>query len=115
MDSRQSLTTPADIEQVIITSQLQQRIPRVHDLKKENDAFRELANQLATSPEGILDRLVEFTLDLCSADTAGISLEETNDKGERIFRWIAMAGELKHLIGGTNLCSWLTSEVCMDI
>jgi hypothetical protein len=35
-----------------------------------------------------------LTRKLYEADTVGISVEQTNDKDERIFRWVAMAGEL---------------------
>jgi signal transduction histidine kinase len=114
MDSRINLSTPDELAKVVITSQLQERAPRFHDLKKENEAFRDLATQLATAPAGILDCLVELTVRLCDADTVGISLEESNEKGERIFRWIAMAGELKHLIGGTTPRNFSPCGVCVD-
>ena len=114
MELHKSLASAAELETVVITSQLQQRAPRLHDLKKENQAFRELADQLAGSPDGILDRLVELTVELCDADTVGISLEETNEKGEPIFRWIAIAGELKRLKGGTTPRNFSPCGVCVD-
>src|SRR5256885_8385984 len=97
-----SSSASVSLETVVITSELRQRRSRPANLKQENDAFHELADYLAKKPDKVLDRLVELTLELCNADTVGISLEEVSESGQAIFRWIAMAGELKYLIGGTT-------------
>ena len=98
-----------------ITGQLQKRPPRQTDIRKENVAFRELAGLLAAEPkEGFLQSLVELTVKLCDADTVGISVEQTDDKGDKILRWVAMAGELKHLIGGTIPRNFSPCGMCLD-
>src|SRR6478672_5359945 len=109
-----SLPTPVSLESVIITSQLAERPVRDFDLQQENEAFRKLADFLAVQPETFLDRLVEVTAYLCAADTVGISIEETDATGKGIFRWIAMAGELKHLIGGTTPRDFSPCGICVD-
>jgi hypothetical protein len=114
MHGNQTIGVPDGLREVVITSQLQSRAPRQHDLSKENAAFRELAQHLGASPGSFLDRLVEMALELCEADTAGISMEQTSEAGERIFRWVAMAGELKHLIGGTTPRNFSPCGVCVD-
>lgn len=38
----------------------------------------------------------------CGADSAGISLEETGDNGERRFRWVAISGSFAGFLGGTT-------------
>ena len=83
---------PISLESVIITSQLAERPAREFDFQQETDAFRTLADFLASEPETFLDRLVEVTAYLCEADTVGISIEETDAAGKRIFggsRWRA--------------------------
>jgi hypothetical protein len=102
------------LSEVIITSDLQSRPSRGIDLQTENNAFRELADHLATDPEKFLERLVELARNLCDAGTIGISVEQTNDKGERIFLWVAMAGELKHLLGGTTPRNFSPCGICVD-
>jgi hypothetical protein len=102
------------LESIIITPQLQERTPRQTDVRVENAAFRELAALLVGEPDGLLQRLVELTLTLCDADTVGISVEQVDDKGDKIFRWVAMAGELKHLIGGTTPRNFSPCGVCVD-
>jgi hypothetical protein len=99
---------------VVITSELNQRPARDFDVQKENNAFRKLADQLATDPDSFLDYLVNLARTLCDADTVGISLEESDDKGQRIFRWVAMAGDLKHLIGGTTPRNFSPCGICVD-
>jgi transcriptional regulator with GAF, ATPase, and Fis domain len=51
-----------------------------------------LAQTLASSPENILQQLVESALELCPAQSAGISLLE-EENGRKIFRWHALAGQ----------------------
>jgi len=107
-------SAPVVLESVIITSQLAARPAREFDFQQESEAFRRLADFLAAEPETFLDRLVEVTAYLCAADTVGISIEETDAAGKRVFRWIAMAGELKHLIGGTTPRDFSPCGICVD-
>jgi hypothetical protein len=112
----QAASTGVDVAlaDVIITSDLQQRPSREIDLHQENSAFRELADHLANDPEKFLERLVELARGLCDAGTVGISVEQTNAKGERVFLWVAMAGELKHLLGGTTPRNFSPCGICVD-
>ncbi len=114
MNSTHILHTPTELESVVVTDQLQQRAPRPVDLERENAAFRELAGHFTAGPDAFLQKLVEITVKLCDADTVGISVEQTTDSGEEIFRWIAMAGELKHLIGGTTPRNFSPCGMCVD-
>jgi PAS domain S-box-containing protein len=60
-----------------------------------------LAQEMARSPEGILQRLAEAALNLCRADSAGLSLLEADDQ-RRNFHWRAIAGQwASHVGGGT--------------
>jgi len=102
------------LETIMITSDLQRRASRAVNLQRENNAFHELADCLATKPDAVLDKIVDLSLLLCDADTVGISLEEVSGAGEAIFRWVAMAGELKHLIGGTTPRYFSPCGVCVD-
>jgi hypothetical protein len=114
MNSEPQRTRAMEFEHIVITPQLLQRPSRHIDAEKENDAFRELAQHLADDPDKLLQKLVEIALDLCEADTVGVSVEEIDDNGARIFRWVAMAGALKHLIGGTTPRDFSPCGVCVD-
>jgi hypothetical protein len=94
--------TGLSVADVTITSQLWVRAPRSSDIDAETAAMRRLGDTMATEPSKTFQVCVDLALELCDADTCGISLRERTEKGEDIFRWIAMAGQLKHHLHGTT-------------
>lgn len=114
MDCKENFSLPAKIESVIHTADLIQRAPRDARIQEENEAFHDLARSLAAEPEEFLHRLVEVARRLCRADTVGVSVEETDAEGKRIFRWVAMAGDLKEMVGGTTPRNFSPCGVCVD-
>lgn len=88
-----------DLESVISTAELSRRPARSPNHAEENRALIALAQELATSPGGMLRKLAETALVLCHAHSAGISLL---DEGRKSFQWKAIAGQwAAHLGGGT--------------
>jgi hypothetical protein len=85
-------------EQVISTGEFEQRNARRADYKKECQSLYRLAAVFAQEPEKIMDELVRTAIDLCGADSAGISVEEQLPSGKRVFRWVATAGVLAPFI-----------------
>ncbi len=65
---------PFSLDEVVINSELLRRPSRRPDHEAENEAFIVLAHTVADSPGMILQKLAETALQLCRADTAGISL-----------------------------------------
>jgi hypothetical protein len=67
----------------------------VRDVAVQMEGMQRLAHAFVESPETILQELVNAAVDLCGADSAGISLEI--DKEQRsdtsYFQWVATAGE----------------------
>ena len=102
-DGRQSTsdTTAGNVklQSVLSTAELSKRPSRAPDHAAESRALIALAQQLVTSPVGILQKLAETALVLCRAQSAGISLLEADGKH---FYWPAIAGQwAEHLGGGT--------------
>jgi PAS domain S-box-containing protein len=89
----------ASLESILCTEELQRRLPREPDHRKENRALVCLARALADSPRTILQTLAETILEVVEADSAGLSLLTTDDGGKR-FYWPAIAGQWKSYIGG---------------
>ena len=103
------------VADVIITPELWARPARAADLKAEAAAMRRLAETMATDPSATFQACVELGLELCDADTCGISLRERTAAGEDIFRWIALAGMLKeHLHGTTPRVFSPPCGICVD-
>jgi GAF domain-containing protein len=114
MEKERNIAPTFPPEAVIFTPQLVYRACRAANLLEENKAFHELAQCLVSNPDQFLDRLVEVALRLCDGDTVGISVESTDDDGNGVFRWVAMAGELKKMIGGTTPRNFSPCGICVD-
>ena len=80
-----------DLGGTLMNEELYRRPSRQPDLEAENCALAALAEAMSQSPRELLQKLVEKALELCRADSAGISiLEPGGNTG--IFRWHAIAG-----------------------
>ena len=66
----------------------------------ESAAFMSLSETLSRTPQAAPQRLVEAAMRLTDADSAGISVED-KEGDERVFRWIAVAGEYSRYLNGT--------------
>lgn len=70
------------------------RTPHTRDLDVQMEGLRRLTHSFVESPDTILQELVDAAVDLCGADSAGISVEhpELNDDAH-YWHWVATAGE----------------------
>src|SRR5215475_15806293 len=77
MISSQSMDhAPGSLDDVLITAELAHRPARAPDYQAENRALTALVEAMADSPQPILQKLVETALELCRADSAGITILE---------------------------------------
>ena len=88
------------LEDVVINSELLNRPSKAPNYEAENQALMALAQTLADAPDKILQRLAETALQLCRADTAGVSLLDEKD-GAEVFRWEALAGVFSDRLNAT--------------
>src|SRR5215217_377682 len=88
------------VDDVLITAELARRPSRAPDYEGESRALGLLAQEMATHPDGVLRKCAELVMELCQADSAGISvLEPGGETG--IFRWHAIVGTLAGYWGET--------------
>lgn len=99
----------ASVADVDILAQLALRPRRAPDYSKEHEAFVRLTATMTVSPRGMLQELAAVGVDLCGADTAGVSLLD----GE-VFRWEAVAGMFASARGGTMPRDQSPCGVCID-
>ncbi len=85
---------------VVNTPELARRPSRPANLEGENRALGDLAESFAASPRTILQKLADVALELCRADSAGISILEDHDDAPAL-RWRALAGQLTPHLGRT--------------
>lgn len=80
----------------------------------EGDALLRLARVFADRPDTILEELLDVAVELCGADSAGISLEEKTADGELRFRWIAVSGSLAEYVDGLTPRVFSPCGTCLN-
>ena len=105
---------PPSIEEIIITPELLARQAHPSDVAAETAAMRRLGETMETDPSKTFQVCVDLALELCHADSCGISLLDRTDEGEDVFRWIALAGELREHLYGTTPRFFSPCGICVD-
>jgi hypothetical protein len=62
------------------------------DIGTQMAGLQRLSRALVEQPETILQELVNAAVDLCAADSAGISIEKEDGSDQEFYHWIATAG-----------------------
>ncbi len=65
----------------------------VRDIGMQMAGLQRLSRALLEQPDTILQELVDAAVDLCDADSAGISIEKEDGNDQEFYHWIATAGE----------------------
>jgi hypothetical protein len=105
----QSFQVP--LESVICTQELNLRPQRPTNFEALSRALVTLAQALATSPNHLLQLLVETALELCQSQSAGISLLE-EENGRKLFRSHALAGQNASHLGTQLLAKLVPAARC---
>ena len=73
---------------------------RVHDRDSvmQMEGMRRIAHAFVEKPETILQELVTAAVDLCGADSAGISIEKDDRTDQAFYHWIATAGQYSEFL-----------------
>jgi two-component sensor histidine kinase len=103
------LRMPVALAEVSITHELLSRVAPAPDYLREKLALQDLAQQMADNPEGLLPHLVQQAMDICDADSSGISVLEGD-----VFRWLGLAGKLSVFEGATTPRDFSPCGVCID-
>lgn len=64
----------------------------VRDVATQMAGLQRLSKALLERPETILQELVDAAVDLCGADSAGISIEKEDGNDQEFYHWIATSG-----------------------
>jgi len=86
-----SSVVPVSLETVLITKELAGRAGRAPDFQAESQLLLELMRALKDADINLLQKLAETALQLCQAQSAGVSIEE-EEQGRKVFRWHGAAG-----------------------
>jgi hypothetical protein len=90
-------STPADtgLEVIDIQSDPVFAARRLHvrDVAMQMEGMQRLAHAFVENPDTILQELVNAAVDLCGADSAGISIEKDGKTDAEFYHWVATAGK----------------------
>ena len=73
----------------------------IRDVAMQMEGMQRLARAFVESPDTILQELVNAAVDLCGADSAGISIEQENGSDDNFYQWVATAGEYTGFLNAT--------------
>ncbi|MGC2660870.1 MAG: hypothetical protein WA324_23185, partial [Bryobacteraceae bacterium] len=89
---QESEDTGLEVIDILSDPQYAARKPNARDISLQMAGLERLAHAFVESPETILQELVNAAVDLCGADSAGISIERLDRTDEQFYHWIATAG-----------------------
>lgn len=109
---RAQIQLPDPIGAVFITDQLADRAAAAPDFLREKLAIQDLAHVMIEQPSQVLARLVKLGMEICGAESAGISILEPESAQ---FRWFALSGVLATFEGATTPRNFSPCGVCLDL
>jgi two-component sensor histidine kinase len=95
--------------EVFITEELLTRQDCEPDYLREKLAIQDLAEHMTDRPSEILSRLVKLAMDICDAESSGISVLEGDH-----FRWFGLCGVLSAFEGATTPRNFSPCGVTLD-
>lgn len=64
-----------------------------HDIAIQMEAMRRLTRAFVEHPDTLLQELTNAAIDMCGAESAGISIQNHKPDGEVCYHWVATAGK----------------------
>jgi hypothetical protein len=86
----------------------------VRDIGAQLAGLQRLSRALLEKPDTILQELVGAAVDLCGADSAGISIEKEDGNDLEFYRWIATAGDYSGFLGAILPRSPSACGICLE-
>ena len=68
------------------------------DVAVQLEGMRRIARAFVENPETILQELVNAAVQLCGADSAGISIEKEDRTDNDFYHWVATAGQYSEFL-----------------
>jgi hypothetical protein len=90
--TKESEDTGLEVIDILSDPQYAGRKPNSRDVSLQVAGLERLAHAFVENPETILQELVNAAVDLCGADSAGISIEKQDRTDEQFYHWVATAG-----------------------
>jgi hypothetical protein len=99
VDPRHLVDTGLEIHDVREDHDFAARRLHNHSVEAQVAAMRRLVRAILNSDQSLLQELVNIAVELCGADSAGLSLELPDATDEVCYRWVATAGRYTPFMG----------------
>lgn len=99
---------------LVASLEFARREPKDRSDNREQLGLQLIASKFSAPSEAMLQELVDIAVKYCSADSAGVSLEERDEHGKARFRWIVVAGSFQKYLNGTTPRDFSPCGVCLD-
>ncbi|WP_260738583.1 GAF domain-containing protein [Tunturiibacter lichenicola] len=89
-----SITVDTGLEVIDLTENASFAGRRLHerDVVTQMEGMRRVARAFVESPDTVLQELVNAAVELCGADSSGISIEREDGSDAEFYQWVATAG-----------------------
>ena len=89
-----SITVDTGLEVIDLTENASFARRRLHerDVVTQMEGMRRVARAFVESPDTVLQELVNAAVELCGADSSGISIEREDGSDADFYQWVATAG-----------------------
>jgi hypothetical protein len=85
----------------------------VHDVAEQMQGMNQLAHAFVGAPDTILQVLVDAAVDLCGAESAGISIERKQSTAT-FYEWVATAGQYRRFLNAMLPLYPSACSVCLE-
>ena len=95
-----SVSTDTGLEVFDLSSDADFAARRLHvrDIAIQRAGMHRIAKAFVEDPQTILQELVDSAVELCGADSAGISIEMADGSDENFYQWVATAGQYENFL-----------------
>jgi hypothetical protein len=100
MDGSASISVDTGLEVIDIQSDIAFAARHVHvrDVAAQMAGMQRIAHAFVEDPDTILQELVNAAVELCGADSAGISIEKDDRTDKDFYHWVATAGQYSEFL-----------------
>ena len=106
--------TGLEVEDLDTYREFTSRSLHTRDLATQMEGLRRLTHSFMEHPETILQELVNAAVELCGADSAGISLETEEKTDANFYHWVATAGQYNGFLNAVLPRYPSACGVCLD-
>jgi two-component sensor histidine kinase len=90
------------------------RRPHIHVAAAQTEGMLRIARAFVERPDTVLQELVNAAVDLCGADSAGVSIEQEVRTDANYYKWVATAGEYKGFLNAVLPRQPSACSLCLE-